>query len=380
MHMTFRKLILLMTLLMSGTLLSAQDASDFYNEGLKLKLDKKSKEAMEKFRKALALKPDYTDALYEYGWCQNDLKDYSGAIITFRKARNGMPGIAKLYFELGYAFEKSIQYDSARVAYRKCLEISPGYSGAYRQLGYIAYEKEENAAALELFRMYEQKSPTPPSGYLYWFRKGYTLNALKQYDSARVALLRSLEFEKKYIKTYLELGYSATQKKQGDEAIGYFNEAILLDPKSHIPYNGIGEVYRDIKKDMDESMNWYRKTLVLNLKERKANYGMGYCLNAKGLCADAIPYLRTAIASETTYTAAYVELGYSLYKTKNYPEAGYNLFKAIELNPKNENAHYYLISMYVEQKDKVNAQKWLNSLRALNSKHVAALEQKVNAL
>jgi len=372
--------ILVFTLLLTGTFLHAQDATSYYNEGLKLKEQKKIREAIEQFKDALALQPVYPAASYELGWCQNDLKDYTGAITSLRKARNGWSDIPKVYFELGYAFEKTIQYDSARVSYLKCIELNPGYSGAYRQLGYIAYEKGEYATALQQFSEYEQRAKTPASGYLYWYRKGFSNNAVSKYDSAKVALLKSLEFDKKYANTYLELGYAATKLFQAEEAIGYFNSAIQLDPKSHIPYNGIGEVYRDIKKDMDQAMEWYQKTLAINLKERKANFGMGYCLNSKGLYTTAIPYLRTAIASEPTYVAAYVELGYSLFKTKNFPEAGYNLIKAIEMNPKNENAHYYLISMYVEQKDKVNAQKWLNALKALNSKHVAALEPKVNAL
>lgn len=193
-------------------------------------------------------------------------------------------------------------------------------------------------------------------------------------------MLKSLEWRKNYTNTYLELGFAASRLKLAEEAIDYYNSAIQLDPKSHIPYNGIGEVYRDVKKDMDQAMSWYRKTLALNENERKANFGMGYCLNSKKLYTDAITYLRRAIASESTYTAAYVELGYSLFKTKNYTEARSNLLKAIELNPQNENAHYYLITMYVEQKDKVSAQKWLNALRALNSRHVAELEPKVSAL
>lgn len=367
-------------LFLMSSFLYAQDAAAYVKEGLKLKSERKSREAMEQFKKALLVKPDHTEALYEMGWCQNDLKDHTGALASLRKVRNSWSQIAKVHFELGYAFLKTKQIDSARASFGKCIAISPGYSGAYLHLGNIAYDNNENSTALSYFKKYEENVKKPSEDYLYWYRKGFVQNALKLYDSAKTALLKSLEWKKNYLNTYLELGYAATRLKQAEEAIGYFNSAIQLDPKSHIPYNGIGEVYRDVKKDMDQSMSWYRKTLALNENERKANFGMGYCLNSKRLYTDAITYLRRAIASEPTYTAAYVELGYSLYKTKNYTEARSNLLKAIELNPQNENAHYYLITMYVEQKDKVNAQKWLNALRAMNSRHVAELEPKVSAL
>ncbi len=367
-------------LFLMSSFLYAQDAAAYVKEGLKLKSERKSRAAMEQFKKALLVKPDHTEALYEMGWCQNDLKDHTGALTSLRKVRNSWSQIAKVHFELGYAFLKTNQIDSARASFGKCIAINPGYSGAYLHLGNIAYDNNENSAALSYFKKYEEYVKKPSEDYLYWYRKGFVQNALKQYDSAKTALLKSLEWKKNYLNTYLELGYAATRLKQAEEAIGYFNSAIQLDPKSHIPYNGIGEVYRDVKKDMDQSMSWYRKTLALNENERKANFGMGYCLNSKRLYTDAITYLRRAIASESTYTAAYVELGYSLYKTKNYTEARSNLLKAIELNPQNENAHYYLVTMFVEQKDKVSAQKWLNALRAMNSRHVAELEPKVSAL
>ena len=62
---------------------------------------------------------------------------------------------------------------------------------------------------------------------------------------------------------------------------------------------------------MNEAMTWYLKALEVKPKERKACFGLGYCLNSQQKYADAIPYLRTAIAEEATYTAAWVELGYS---------------------------------------------------------------------
>lgn len=360
--------------------LQAQDALELYKEGVSLKDQKKPKEALEKFKQALVIRPDYPDALYESGWCQNELRDYTGAIINLRKARNSWSTYPKVHFELGYAFEKTGLTDSAISSYNKCIQLSPTYSGAYRQLGNIYYEKDDYSRSLEYFRSYERNAKTPPSDYSYFYRKGFMLNARSQYDSAKLALTRSLELKKDYVMTYYELGYAATRLKQAEEAIGYFNSAISLDPKSHIPYNGIGEVYRDVKKDMDMAMTWYAKTLQLNSNERKGNFGMGYCLNAQGKYTEAIPYFRRAIASEDTYTAAYVELGYALYKTQSYTEAEKQFLKALQLNPRNENAHFYIITMYVALRDKTNAQKWLNSLRALNSKYVAELEKKVNTL
>ncbi|MBL7743962.1 MAG: tetratricopeptide repeat protein [Chitinophagaceae bacterium] len=358
----------------------AQDATTFYNEGVKLKNEKKVAEAIEKFKKAVALRPDYTEALYEWGWCQNDLKDYEGAIINLRKARTAWTAVPKVYFELGYAFEKSNRTDSAILTYNRCLELKPDYSLVYKQLGYIAYNKNDNITALEHFKKYESFTKTEIKDYLYWYRKGFVYNALKDYTNAITALKQSESFKSDYANTYLELGFACTRLKQDEEAISYFKKAIEIDPKSHIPYNGIGEVYRDNKKDMNEAMNWYQKSLTINPAERKANFGMGYCLNSTGKYNEAITYLKKAIESERDYVAAFVELGYSYYMTGKYTEAIDHCNKAISLSPKNENARYYAGLVYIKQNNKTMAQKMADELKMLSSKLAATLQAKVDAL
>ncbi len=359
---------------------AAQDAKTLYDEGVKLKNEGKTKEAMEKFRLALYQKSDYTEAQYEWAWCQNDLKDYTGAITNLRTVRKSWSNVAKVYFELGYAFEKTGQPDSALQSYGECLRLNPAYSLAYKQSGYIFFIKADYKTAIEHFGKYEANAKNEIRDYFYWYRKGFALNALLDYSNAIVALKNSLTYKTDYFNTYLESGFAANKLKQAEEAISYYKKAMELDPKSHIPYNGIGEVYRDTKKDMNEAMVWYQKTLVINATERKACFGMGYCLNSLGKYSGAADYLTTAVQQEPTYTAAFVELGYSLYMLTKYTEAIEQLNKALSLNPKNENAKYYSGLVYIRQGNKTMAQKMVDELKGLNSKNAATLQSKVEAM
>lgn len=358
----------------------AQDAKTLYDEGMKLKGEGKINEAIAKFRNAVQLKPDYTDAQYEIGWCSNDLKDYTGAIKVLRQVVPVWTNIPKAHFELGYAFDNMGFPDSAINYYNKTLVLKPDYSGVFKQLGYIAYKKDDYVTALDNFSKYETYVKTPSKDYLYWYRKGFSMNATKDYAGAKASMLKSLEFKQDYTNTYLELGFAHTKLKEAEPAIEYFKKAIELDPKSHIGYNGIAEVYRDVKKDMGEAMNWYQKTLNMNVNERKANFGMGYCLNSTGKYNDAIIYLKKAIEFENTYTAAHVELGYSYYMTGKNADALVSLDKAINLNPKNENARYYKGLIYISQKDKTSAQRMVDELENLNSKNAGTLKEKVSKM
>ncbi len=358
----------------------AQDAVTFYNEGLALKTSKDAAGALAKFRKATDLRPGYTEALYEMGWCQNDTKDYTSAIVSLRKARNGWPTAPKVYFELGYAFEKMGQTDSAVKTYNYCLQLKPDYANAVKQLGNIAYNKADYENALMQFAKYEAAVKIAVTDYLYWHQKGFAYNALNNYEAAKASLLKSAEYKTDYFNTWLELGFACTKLKQNDDAINHYNKAIAIDAKSHIPYNGIADVYRDNKKDMDIALTWYQKTLTVKTDERKACYGIGYCYNSKTKYSEAIPYLKKAIEKEPTYTAAYVELGYSYFKINDFIQAQANLNKAIELNPKNETGRYYLGLLYINQKNKTKAQQMADELKVLNSKNAVVLQEKVNGM
>lgn len=371
----------IVTILLFPTLVYSQTAAqELYDKGVNLKAEKKSHEALVAFKEAVKLKSDYKEALYEMGWCQNDIRDYVGAIASLRKAREIWPGIAKLHFELGYAFDKINSTDSAINNYNQCLQISNTYSGAHRQLGYISYNKKDYEAAIKCFLKYEEFTKNSIDDYLYWYRKGFSQNAVKQYDAAKLSLEKSLEFKTDYINTYLELGFACKNLKQDDDAITAYKKAMELDPKSHVPLNGMGEVYRDNKKDMNEAMNWYRKSLAINPDERKAHFGLGYCNNNLGDYATAVTHLQKAIQSEPTYTAAYVELGYSQYMLGNNTTALENFNKALTLNPKNENARYYSGLVFINQKDKTMAQKMVDELKTLSSKNAATLQEKVDKM
>ena len=234
-------------------------AQEWYDKGVKLKGEKNPGDAINALKEAVKLKSNFKEALYEMGWCQNDIKDYTGAINSLAKARALWTGIPKIHFELGYAFEKTNSIDSAISQYNQTLQLNNTYSLAYKQLGYIYYNKSDHQTALANFWKYEEVAKNPINDYLYWYRKGYMQNAIKQYDPAKISLNKSLEFKTDYANTYLELGFACKNLKQDEDAITWYMRAMQLDPKSHVPLNGIAEVYRDNKKDINEAMNWYKK-------------------------------------------------------------------------------------------------------------------------
>ncbi|MBL0056579.1 MAG: hypothetical protein IPP31_10365 [Chitinophagaceae bacterium] len=163
--------ILLLTGSMTGLAQVPAAALQLYNEGIKLKDNRQTAEALDKFKKAIAIKANYTDALYNAGWCQNELAKYNSAIDYLNKARVGWPDIPKVYFELGFAFYKLGNNDSAWIHFNRCLELKKDYSLAFKQLGYIDYDEEKYSSAIRQFNQYEANAKDEIKDYLYWYRK-----------------------------------------------------------------------------------------------------------------------------------------------------------------------------------------------------------------
>lgn len=358
----------------------AQTAQSLFDEGKELKKSGKCFEAIGKFNQSLSLDPALTDALYEKGWCQVELKQYDQALKTLRDVRKVWPNVARVHFELGYVFEKTGYTDSAVKSYEACLQINPSYSLVYKQFGNMAYDKQDYKTALSQFVKYIELTKTEIKDYSFWYRKGYTENNTEDFAAAKQSLMRSLSLKPDFAKTYLELGYTNDKLNIYDSAIFYFQKAVNLEPDNHVGYNGIAAVYRDRYKNIPTAMEWYQKTLKLKPTERKANFGMGYCLNTQSKFSEAITYLKQAIASEPSYSAAFTEIGYSYYKTNQDDLAEQHLKKAIEMNPSGVSQHYYAALLYLRKKDKQKALNMADALQRMGSRYATEIRERANQL
>lgn len=372
--------IYLITIAFNFNNLSAQNAQNLYDEGIKLRSEKKITEAQQKFKEAIALKNNFYDAIFELGWCQNELEDYQGSIKTLYKLKNAWNNIPGLYFEMGYAFEHLSKIDSAIICYKRCLKIDPFYVAAYKQLGYIASDQQDYEYAIKQFEEYEVKFQKEITDYLYWYNKGFVQNELADYANALISLKKSLNYKQDYINTYSELGFASLKVKLDEEAINYYKKVIEMDSKKYSAYSGIAQVYRDNKMDMKEAMVWYKKALDINPYDKNSMYGMGYCLNSTDQYNDAVSYFISLLAKYPDYAPGWEELGYSCYKTEKYSEAIDNFNKAIRLDPKNQNARYYAALVYIKQKNKSMAQVMLDELKILSSGYVTDVQEMIKDL
>lgn len=89
------------------------DVNDLYNKALNLKKERKCAEAIPLLLKIIELKPEYTKALTDLGWCYNETKAFDKAVPVLQKAIILDSVNAVAFAEIGYTFYSIQQYTTA---------------------------------------------------------------------------------------------------------------------------------------------------------------------------------------------------------------------------------------------------------------------------
>ncbi len=140
---------------------------------------------------------------------------------------------------------------------------------------------------------------------------------------------------------YTQMGDALKNKRQLDEAIACFRQAIALDPKAVGPHFALGLALRT-KGQPDEAIASFRKTLALNPKHAQAHRELGLDLSREGQWDEAIASLRQAIELDPRYAPTHAYLVGALRDKGRLNEAIASYRKAIELDPKYARPYSYM--------------------------------------
>ncbi len=366
---------LLILLISAFTTAQSQTAESYYDNGKTLESDGKYEEAVTAFKKAISLNANYTDALYELGWCYNELAQYSDAVTPLKKANQLSPK-ASVYLELGYAQQYSGNTEDAIASYKKAVQLNNEYALAYKYLGNVYLNsKYEYTTARDYYKKYLLYESSPDEVTLY--NIGYCENQLEHYDEAISFLKQAIDKKVDDYYAYNELGWAYYQKDMAEDAIDAYMQAQRYNSQSATAYSGLGNVYRVLKSNAGSALPNYLKAIELSSESATANYGAGWCYNDKGDYEKAVPYLKRAIEISSQYNSAMTELGYSYYQLKQYSDALDVLRKAKSIQQTNL-CLYYMGLCYVELGQKYNAQQVYDEMKKRSFNDADNLQKKIS--
>ncbi len=115
--------------------------------------------AMEAFKKALQLKPDYAEACNNMGLVLSKQGREKQAVEAFQKALTLDPKMSEIYNNLGFLYHTTARYDRAVQMFGQAIENSADSSVAYTNLGNSFYALKQSEKAVEAWRRAVELDP-----------------------------------------------------------------------------------------------------------------------------------------------------------------------------------------------------------------------------
>jgi len=109
--------------------------------------------------RALALKPDYAEALNSLGALQAQSGDVPGGIARFRAALKAKPDFADAMNNLGFALFQTGDEAQAHTLYEKALALRPDFPEAYNNLGIFHGQRGDLSRAATYFKQAVEHRP-----------------------------------------------------------------------------------------------------------------------------------------------------------------------------------------------------------------------------
>ena len=162
--------------------------------------------------------------------------------------------------------------------------------------------------------------------------------------------------------------------KEGEfaDAVHWFDESLIQDPKFADAYNNRGLAYQKIEK-IDEAIQDFNKAIELDKKYWEAYYNRAEALFLKGDYTNASINLEKIAIPFKDSSFYYVTRGNVKVQLQNTSGATADYEKAIQLNPKNAEAYSNHGYIYFENKEFALAKKDFQKAIQLNPKQDFAL-------
>ena len=263
---------------------------------------------------------------------------------------------------LGLAYERSGKFVESRAALEK----------------YATGENLSVAALLELARVaHKQKDYQGSLGYLAHARDLQPENARLHYDfgsvcldlnliaEARKSFERAVTLEPDNPSYNYAMGTASSFRHDPAEAIPYFEKYRRLKPQDPRGSLALGIAFFRAK-DYDAAKPWLAGAAQFPQLSAVAHYYLGSIGLQENQLDDAFNELQQALKISPNYPNALAELGQYYVIRRDYEPAERHLHRALELDPDNYSANFYILTLYTRTKD---------SRREAQAKHFDELQK-----
>jgi tetratricopeptide (TPR) repeat protein len=296
-------------------------------------------------RTALRLQPDAPEVLCRLGLAVEGLgrNRFPEAVEHFRHALRLEPDYAPAHNFLGFALREIGRADEALTHFRRAVALAPNFPSARANLGRSLVEMGRPAEALPHCR--EAVRLRPDVAVLHHVL-GKALQGLGQFAEANAAYLEAVRLAPNFAQVHADLGLLLRRQGRLREALPWLQRATELDERNADFWQFRGDTLWDLSERAAALPCWQR-VLALDPRRAGAHLGLAYWMAEEGRLDEAQQHYRTALQLQPNLAAAQLGMGdvYEALGELAQAEAAYRA--ALRLQPTYALPHARLAKMLV---------------------------------
>jgi tetratricopeptide (TPR) repeat protein len=203
-----------------------------YNLGIILREQGDVDQALEHYRQAFALRPNYAEAHYNLARCLVEKGQLDDAIEHYEKALKISPADPETHNNLGVTLFGMGRVDDAIVHYQKALAIWPGYAAAACNLANALIVRQLPGDLDDAIARYSMCLAQAPDQAEAQYNLASALLRKGRIDEAIIHYEKALELLPGNADAHANLGSALLAKGRIAEAIGQYKEALTLAPEN----------------------------------------------------------------------------------------------------------------------------------------------------
>jgi tetratricopeptide (TPR) repeat protein len=276
---------------------------------------------------AVTLKPDFTEAWYNWGNALQKREKFTEAVGCYDKALGEKPDFAEAHYNRAMALRKLKRYEEALTGYDQAIALKPEYTEAYFGRGNVLAELKRPFDAINDYNQALSLRPDYAEAYL---GRATVLQELKRFDEALDCYSQALALHPNNVDIHLGRAAVLQESKKFDEALACYDQALSLDPDNADIYLQYGDALQRLGKsatditDDDRNIAIYPR-LASCLK-------MGTIIKKSSLWEAALSCYNLAAALSPTNAHIFLQCGSILTEMKRFDEALGNFEQGIALD------------------------------------------------
>ncbi|MGH0183183.1 UNVERIFIED_CONTAM: hypothetical protein FKN15_011497 [Acipenser sinensis] len=333
-------------------------------------------EAIEHYRHALRLKPDFIDGYINLAAALVAAGDMEGAVQAYVSALQYNPDLYCVRSDLGNLLKALGRLEEAKACYLKAIETQPNFAVAWSNLGCVFNAQGEIWLAIHHFEKAVTLDPNFLDAYI---NLGNVLKEARIFDRAVAGYLRALslspnhavvhgnlacvyyeqglidlaidtyrraiELQPHFPDAYCNLANALKEKGNVAEAEECYNTALRLCPTHADSLNNLANIKRE-QGNIEEAVRLYRKALEVFPEFAAAHSNLASVLQQQGKLQEALMHYKEAIRISPTFADAYSNMGNTLKEMQDIQGALQCYTRAIQINPAFADAHSNLASIH----------------------------------